>query len=419
MAVNLNKDTVYRTAKPKEKDYTINDGGGLFLFVGANGSKLWRFVYSFSGTRRKIAFGPYPNNSLETARRKAESARKQIAKGIDPSAVRKEIKSARKQADEDQERLDAGLPIINSFEYVCREWLAATSHQTREHTQHKKLSRFELYVFPAIVSKPVNEVKAPEIFDIVKPMIARSQLETAHRIRSEISAAFAYAIAHGFTNYDPAQPIAAQIPGQKVKHNAAITEPKEVAQLLRDIYCYEGTFVVQTALRLSPLLFQRPGEIRQMEWKDVDLAAKEWRYFVTKTEVQHIVPLSEQAVNLLESIQSLTGSGRYVFPSSRGDGRPMSDGTIRTALKTLGYESDVMSAHGFRTTASTLLNEQGWSPDAIERQLCHMPKDAVRATYNRAQYLDERRRMMQAWADYLDGLRAGAEVIPFRRAGTI
>jgi integrase len=202
-------------------------------------------------------------------------------------------------------------------------------------------------------------------------------------------------IAHGFTDYDPAQAVGAQIPAQKVTHNAAITDPKEVGQLLRDISHYQGTFVVQTALRLSPYLFQRPGEIRQMEWKDIDLAAMEWRYFVTKTEVQHIVPLSRQAVEILEAIKPLTGVGQYVFPSSRGDGWPMSDGTVRTALKTLGYEKDVMSAHGFRTTASTLLNEQGWSPDAIERQLCHMPKDQVRAAYNRAQYLDERRRMMR------------------------
>jgi integrase len=202
-------------------------------------------------------------------------------------------------------------------------------------------------------------------------------------------------IAHGFTDYDPAQAVGAQIPAQKVTHNAAITDPKEVGQLLRDISHYQGTFVVQTALRLSPYLFRRPGEIRQMEWKDIDLTAREWRYFVTKTEVQHIVPLSRQAVEILEAIKPLTGVGQYVFPSSRGDGRPMSDGTVRTALKTLGYEKDVMSAHGFRTTASTLLNEQGWSSDAIERQLCHMPKDQVRAAYNRAQYLDERRRMMR------------------------
>ncbi|WP_157199616.1 tyrosine-type recombinase/integrase, partial [Methylomonas koyamae] len=197
----------------------------------------------------------------------------------------------------------------------------------------------------------------------------------------------------------------------------AIIDPKQVGQLLRDIYAYQGTYVVQMALRLSPLLFQRPGEIRQMLWDDVDLVAKEWRPYISKTDFHHIVPLSRQALEILEAIQPLTGGGQYVFPSSRGDGRPMSDNTIRTALITLGYDSTIQTAHGFRTIASTLLNEQGWSPDAIERQLAHAPRDQVRAAYNRAQYLDERRRMMQSWADYLDGLKRGADVIPFKRTG--
>ncbi|WGS88515.1 tyrosine-type recombinase/integrase [Methylomonas sp. UP202] len=311
--------------------------------------------------------------------------------------------------------MTAGLPIANSFEDITRQWLESTAHTVRDLTHHKKNRRFELYVFPEIGQIPIGDVKSPDIFAVIRPLIIKKQLETAHRVRADISAAFAYAIAHGFTGYDPAQAVGAQIPAQKVKHNAAVTEPKQVGQLLRDIGQYQGTFIVQCALRLSPYLFQRPGEIRQMEWKDIDMAAKEWRYFVTKTETQHIVPLSAQVIEILEAIKPLTGVGRYVFPSSRGDGRPMSDGTIRTALKTLGYERDEMSAHGFRTTASTLLNEQGWSPDAIERQLCHMPKDQVRAAYNRAQYLDERRRMMQAWADYLDALKNGAQVIQFPR----
>lgn len=234
-------------------------------------------------------------------------------------------------------------------------------------------------------------------------------------MHSEIGVVFAYAIAHGFTDYDPAQPVAKQIPAQKVKHRAAIIDPKQVAQLLRDISNYQGTFVVQSAFRLSPLLFQRPGEIRQMLWVDVDLMAREWRPYVSKTDFHHIVPLSTQAVAILEAVHPLTGGGQYVFPSSRGDGQPMSDNAIRTALKSFGYDSDVMTAHGFRTTASTLLNEQGWSPDAIERQLAHAPQDQVRAAYNRAQYLDERHRMMQSWADYLDVLKAGAQVIPFKR----
>jgi len=415
MAKNLNKDTVYRAAKPKDKDYTINDGECLALLVKTNGSKLWRFIYRFGGKQNRLGFGSYPETSLESARRKAEAAREQIANGIDPSATRKQEKADNQQAVEAQIRLDAGLPLINSFEYVTREWLASTAHTVRDITQQKKLRRFELYVFPKIGHKPIGEVKSPDVFAIVRPLIIKNQLETSHRVRSDISGAFSYAIAHGYTDYDPAQAVGAQIPAQKVKHNAAITEPKQVGQLLRDISNYQGTFIVQCALKLSPYLFQRPGEIRQMEWKDIDLESKEWRYFVTKTETQHIVPISRQAAEILETIKPLTGTGQYVFPSSRGDGRPMSDGTIRTALKTLGYQSDQMSAHGFRTTASTLLNEQGWSPDAIERQLCHMPKDQVRAAYNRAQYLDERRRMMQAWADYLDALKTGAQVIQFPR----
>ncbi|MDD2761663.1 MAG: tyrosine-type recombinase/integrase [Methylomonas sp.] len=415
MAKNLNKDTVYRAAKPKDKDYTINDGECLALLVKTNGSKLWRFIYRFGGKQNRLGFGSYPETSLESARRKAEAAREQIANGIDPSATRKQEKADNQQAVEAQIRLDTGLTLINSFEYVTREWLASTAHTVRDITQQKKLRRFELYVFPEIGHKPIGEVKSPDVFAIVRPLIIKNQLETSHRVRSDISGAFSYAIAHGYTDYDPAQAVGAQIPAQKVKHNAAITEPKQVGQLLRDISNYQGTFIVQCALKLSPYLFQRPGEIRQMEWKDIDLESKEWRYFVTKTETQHIVPISRQAAEILEAIKPLTGNGRYVLPSSRGDGRPMSDGTIRTALKTLGYQRDEMSAHGFRTTASTLLNEQGWSPDAIERQLCHMPKDQVRAAYNRAQYLDERRRMMQAWADYLDALKSGAQVIQFPR----
>ncbi len=386
------------------------------MLIKSNGAKWRRFDYTVKGKRKTLSMGVYPATGLADARRKAQEARVNVANGIDSSAIRNDIKTERKLTAENEKRLDLGLPIINSFEHIARDWLASIAHKVRDVTHQKKIRRFELHAFPAIGNIAISEIKSPDIFSLIKPIIVKKELETAHRLHSEISAAFSYAIAHGFIDYDPAQAVAAQIPAQKAKHRAALTEPKDVAQLLRDIYGYQGTFVVQCAFRLSPLLFQRPGEIRQMEWKDVDLDAKEWRYFVTKTEVLHIVPLSIQAVAILEDIKPLTGSGRYVFPSSRGDGRPMSDGTIRTALKTLGYDSDVMTAHGFRTTASTLLNEQGWGADAIERQLCHMPRDAVRAAYNRAQYLDERRRMMQSWADYLDGLKAGGAVVPFKKS---
>ncbi|OAI20798.1 integrase [Methylomonas koyamae] len=417
MAVNLNKDAVYRTAKPKEKDYTISDGGGLFFFVGANGSKLWRFVYMIDGKRKKLAFGSYPATTLENARRKAEEARQQIAEGIDPGEIRRQEKAVKQLAKQNQGRQKEGLPILDSFADITRQWLASIAHLTTPTTHKKKTSRIERLAFPLLGDKPIKEIKSADVLAVLKPMIDKQQLETARRLHAEISSIFAYAIVHNFTDYDPAQPVAKQIPAQKVRHRAAIIDPKQVGQLLRDIYAYQGTYVVQMALRLSPLLFQRPGEIRQMLWDDVDLVAKEWRPYISKTDFHHIVPLSRQALEILEAIKPLTGGGQYVFPSSRGDGRPMSDNTIRTALITLGYDSTIQTAHGFRTIASTLLNEQGWSPDAIERQLAHAPRDQVRAAYNRAQYLDERRRMMQAWADYLDGLKRGADVIPFKRTG--
>ena len=417
MAEKINKDAAYKAAKPKDKNYTIKDGGGLSLLVKSNGVKRWIFIYRYDGVQNRLGFGIYPDTTLENARRKAEDAREQIAKGIDPGVIRKETKAAKHLAKANDERVSEGLPILNSFADITRQWLDSIAHLTSEKTHTKKTSRIERLAFPLLGDKPIKEIKSSEILTVLKPMIDKQQLETAHRLHAEISSIFAYAIVHNFTEYDPAQPVAKQIPAQKVKHRAAIIDPKLVAQLLRDISNYQGTFVVQSAFRLSPLLFQRPGEIRQMLWSDIDLVAREWRPYVSKTDFHHIVPLSTQAIAILEAVQPLTGGGQYVFPSSRGDGRPMSDNTIRTALKSLGYESDVMTAHGFRTTASTLLNEQGWSPDAIERQLAHAPRDQVRAAYNRAQYLDERRRMMQSWADYLDSLKAGAQVIPFKQAG--
>lgn len=383
-------DTAIKKLKPREdKAFKVSDEKGMYLLVRPNGSKYFRFDYRFEGKRKTLALGIYPDTSLKQAREKHTKAREALAQGIDPNEKKKIEKTA----------------TNHTFEKITRDYLASIAHNVNETTQHKKIRRFELHTFPNIGAMPIGDIKSPDIYQSLKPMIESKKLETAHRIHSEISLVFSYAIAHGLIDYDPAQAVAPQIPSQKVTHRAALTEPKDVAQLLRDIYHYNGTFVVQCAFKISPLLFQRPGEIRQMEWKDIDFKAKEWRYFVTKTKVLHIVPLSTQSIAILNEIKPLTGNGQYVFPSSRGDGRPMSSGTILTALKTLGYDSNTMTAHGFRTTASTLLNEQGWSPDAIERQLCHMPKDAVRAAYNRAQYLDERRRLMQDWGNYLDNLR--------------
>lgn len=353
--------------------------------------------------------------TLASARRKAEEARQQIAEGVDPGTIRTQQKAQRRLAKENEQRIKDGLPVVGGFADIAGQWLDSIATKNSDGTLFKKRSRLTTWVFPHIGGKLLGEIRSSDILTALKPLIEVGKLDTAHRLRAEISAIFAFAIVHNLTEYDPAQPVAKQIPAQKVKHRAAIIDPKQVAQLLRDIANYQGTFVVQAAFRLSPMLFQRPGEIRKMLWVDVDLVSQEWRPYVSKTDFHHIVPLSLQAIEILKAIQPLTGNSQYVFPSSRGDGRPMSENTIMTALKSLGYDSGIMTAHGFRTTASTLLNEQGWSPDAIERQLSHSPKDKVRAAYNRAQYLDERRRMMQAWADYLDGLKAGAQVIPINR----
>ena len=415
MARDLLQDIAIKSAKSDSKDYRMTDGDGLYLIIKTTGAKWWRFDYTFNGKRNTLSLGTYPDTGLKSARRKASDVRVLLSENIDPSQTRKNDKTIVIQNQQNNERITAGLAVIGSFEDVALQWLESTIHLTKSQTHIKKASRIKTYALPLLGTKAIQEIKASDILAVLKPLIDKRQLETAHRLHSEISAIFAYGIVHNYTDYDPAQPVAKQIPAQKVKHRAAIIDPKQVGQLLRDMYAYQGTYVVQMALRLSPLLFQRPGEIRQMLWSDIDLVAQEWRPYISKTDFHHIVPLSHQALEILHDIKKLTGNNQYVFPSSRGNGRPMSDGTIRTALITLGYDSTMQTAHGFRTIASTLLNEQGWSPDAIERQLAHAPRDAVRAAYNRAQYLDERRRMMQSWADYLDSLREGATVINIKR----
>lgn len=419
---NAHKHAKTNSGKP----FKLTDEKGLYLLVKpqADGwGKWWRFKYRFEGKEKLLSLGTYPATSLYKAREERNTDLKQIIDGIDPSDIRKEDKAVRQLAEENAKRLDSGQPILNSFEHIARDWLLSLERQTRDVTQKRKLRRFELHIFPIIGARYIKDIKSPDVYGVIKPLIDKNQLETAKRANSEISAVFNYALVHGYTEFNPAQAVIAQIPAHTATHRAALTEPKEVAQLLRDIYSYQGTFIVQNAFRLSPLLFQRPGEIRQMEWKDIDFEAKQWRYIVTKkkigsiTPLSHIVPLSKQVLEILETVKQITGNDRYVFPSMRGNGRPMSDGAINTALKTLGYSSDKMTAHGFRSTASTLLNEQGWRRDAIERQLSHMDNDQIRAAYNRAEYLEERGRMMQLWADYLDELKAGATVIPFKKTG--
>jgi integrase len=350
MAKDLLKPITILNAKPADKDQRFNDGSGLCLLIKTNGAKWWRFNYTFEGKRKTLSLGVFPVTTLADARRKAEEARKQVSNNINPSNIRKETKATKKINTENENRIDAGLPIKNSFADLANQWLMSIEHLIAERTLFKKTRRLELHAFPVIGNIAINQIKSSDVLASLKPLIDKKELSTAHRLRGELSSIFDYAIVHNFTDYDPAQSVAKQIPAEKVKHRAGIIDPYKVGQLLRDISNYNGTFVVQLAFRISPLLFQRPGEIRQLLWSDIDLEAREWRPYISKTDFHHIVPLSTQAIAILEEIKPLTGAGKYVFPSSRGDGRPMSDGTIRTALKSLGYDSDVMTAHGFRTT---------------------------------------------------------------------
>lgn len=411
----IKSDLTLKACRPQDKPYRINDGKGLFLLVNPNGSKYWRLNYTFQGKRNLISLGTYPNISLKQARQKATDCQQLLTEGIDPSQARKQQKKAIKKNIDDEKRLAEGIPLENSFAEVAQNWLKDFEHTVAANTFKKINNRIQRHIFPHIGNKQIAQIKAPDILGVLLPLSKRQNIETAHRALTDCSRIFRYAVAHGLAEYDPTQAVKDALPPTKIKHRAAITDPRQIGGLMRAIDDYNGTFVVKCALIFSPLVFARPGEIRQMLWRDVDFKAKEWRYLVTKTETEQIVPLSRQAVEVLQDVQKVTGLSEYVFPSIRSDKRPMSENTVRLALRAMGYDAETMSAHGFRTTASTLLNEQGWSPDAIERQLAHSPKNKVRAAYNRAQYLDERRRMMQAWADYLDGLKSGAEIIPFKK----
>ena len=274
MAKELNKDVVYRAAKSKEKDYTINDGDGLVLLVKSTGVKSWRFIYRFGGKQNRLSFGAYPSTTTESARRKAEKAREQLANDIDPAELKKQNKVLENLIAKNAKRKEDGLTVLNSFADLTRQWLASVAHLTSKTTQIKKASRLERLAFPVLGDMQIKEIKSSDILAALKPLIDKMQLETAHRLHAEISSVFSYAIVHNFTDYDPSQPVAKQIPAQKVKHRAAIIDPTLVGQLLRDIGNYHGTFVVQSAFRISPLLFQRPGEIRQLLWSDIDIQAK-------------------------------------------------------------------------------------------------------------------------------------------------
>ena len=372
--------------------------------VTPSGGKLWRFKYRFDEKEKLLTFGTYPEISLADARQRRDEARKQIAHGIDPGAVRK----AQKQAETSE---------TETFEVITREWHTKFTPTWTPGYAEKLLSALDRDVFPWLGTRPIKKLKAPELLAALRRIESRGTLETAHRMRGLLGQIFRYAVATGRAERDPAADLRGALPQPNERHHAAITDPKEVAPLLRAIDGYQGHFVVKCALRLAPMLFVRPGELRHAEWAEIDLDEAAWNIPAHKMKMKepHLVPLSHQAVEILRELQPLTGAGRYVFPSARSFSRPMSNNAILAALRRMGYDKDTMTGHGFRAMARTILDEVlQVRPDYIEHQLAHAVRDPNGRAYNRTAHLAKRRKMMQTWADYLDGLKAGAVVVPFK-----
>lgn len=402
-------DTAIRNAKPgltptgKEtsRPYKMGDTGGLYLEVAPSGGKWWRLKYRYDGKEKRLSLGVYPEISLKDARKRRDEARKLLAEDIDPSVNRRAVKAARIER--------AG----NSFEVIAREWFAKYSPNWAPTNADKIIRRLENDAFPWIGGRPISDITAPELLSVMRRMESRGALESAHRMRGYCGRVFRYAIATGRAERDPAADLKGALPPARKTHRAAITDPKQAAALLRAIDGYQGEFVTMCALRLAPLVFVRPGELRRAEWAEINLDNAEWNIPPGRMKMReaHLVPLSTQAVAILRELHPLTGQGKYVFPGARTKSRPMSDNAILGALRRMGYTKDEMSGHGFRAMARTILDEVlGVRPDFIEHQLAHAVRDPNGRAYNRTAHLAERRKMMQQWADYLDKLKAGAEI---------
>lgn len=396
-------DAQVKNAKLKDKAYKLSDGGGLYLEVMPTGSKLWRFKFKrTNGKESRLAFGAYPEVNLAEAREKRAAARKLANQGIDLADHRNAQKAAK------------ASQTANTFEAVALEWLAKCKDGWAPSHYIKIAKRLENDVFPYLGSRPIAGITAPDLLAIIRRIESRGVLETAHRALANCGQIFRYAVATGRAERDPSGDLRGALPSVKSRrtHFAAVTEPKEVAGLLLALDGYQGTPTVRAALRLAPLVFVRPGELRAAQWADIDLDGAEWRYTVTKTKTQHIVPLSIQAVAILRELHPLTGAGRYVFPSPRTEERPMSDNAVLSAMRRMGIGKEEMTGHGFRAMARTILDEVlGFRPDHIEHQLAHAVRDPLGRAYNRTTHLEERSVMMQAWADYLDSLKQGGNLI--------
>jgi len=400
-------DTKLRSLKPRANVYRIADANGLCIEVRPSGAKLWRYRYRLNGKASMATLGEYPLVPLVDARERRDAARKTLAAGVSPVAA----EQARRTAQAEK----AG----NTFAVVAAEYLAQRVKSVSASTSIRERQLVERDLFPAIGKMPVAEVTPSVLLAALRKIAERGAVETAHRARSLASHVFRYAIQTERAERNPAADLGGALESPQSAHFASVTDPAQVAPLLRALHAYQGSPIVGAALKLSPLVFVRPGELRTMRWADVDLDAAEWRFTTSKTGTPHIVPLATQAVEILRALQPLTGAGNagvFVFPGMRDLRRPMSGGAINAALKILGYGSETITAHGFRAMARTILDEVlGFRPDYIEHQLAHAVRDPLGRAYNRTAHLPERRKMMQAWADYLDGLRNGASVVSIKR----
>ena len=393
-------DTTVRTAKPSDKPMRLFDGGGLYLEVSPAGGKLWRLKYRFGGKEKRLALGIYPEISLKDARERRDDARKLLANDIDPGVIKKARKAAGKEL------------AANSFEVIAREWFAKNFAAWAESHADKIIQRLEKDVFPWIGRRPIAEISAPEILSVLRRIEQRGANDTAHRAGGNISQVMRYAIATGRAERGPVPDLRGALPPLRSKNFASITEPNKVGELLRAIDGFKGSFTVQCALRLAPLLFVRPGELRQAQWKDINLDKAEWNYFVTKTKTLHSVPLAKQAVAILTELHPLTGHRQYVFPGGHDPKKAMSEAAINAALRRMGYDTKTeITGHGFRAMARTILAEElNQKPEVIEHQLAHKVPDALGTAYNRTKFLKERKAMMQLWADYLDKIKQEVNV---------
>ena len=400
-------DTALRKAKPSDKAQRLFDGGGLYVEISPSGGKWWRLKYRFGGKEKRLSLGTYPDTGLADAREKRDAARKLLARGVDPSAERQAAKQSQAQAM---------LAVGETFKAMARTWMAR--QEVAEVTANKTRWLMETFLFPEIGDRPIAEITSRELLLALRKIEETGKLETAKRARIKAGQVFRFAMMEGKAESDPTASLRGALKAPKNKHHAAITDPMQMGELLRAIDGFAGQYVTLCALKVAPLVFVRPGELRHAEWPEFDLDGAMWRIPAERMKMKaaHLVPLSTQAISILRDLRALTGEGRYVFAGLRTASRPMSENTVNAALRRLGYSNDEMTGHGFRSMAATRLNEMGWNADAIERQLAHAESNKVREAYTHAaQYLDERKRMMQAWADYLDALRAGGAVVPFKR----